>query len=422
MTRFWLVILVAEWLVGAPVRAEDWPEFRGPTGQGTSSARHLPVEWSNTKNVAWKQVIPGQGWSSPVVRAGRIYLTTAVQNEGGSGLSLRALALDAVSGRIVWNAEVFGPDMTKSTGIHRKNGHASPTPLLEGERLYVHFGNQGTACLDLGGKILWRNTSLAYPPVHGSGGSPVIVEGALVFSCDGASDPFVVALDKHTGAVLWKTSRVTSASKKFSFSTPLVVTVNREKQIISPGSGAVCAYEPQTGREIWRVRYDEGYSVIPRPVFGHGLVYIATGFDFPKVMAIRPDGRGDVTATHVAWTLKKGAPNTPSLLLGGDELYLVSDLGIVSCVDARTGQVHWQERAASNCSASPLFADGRIYVQDEEGTGVVLKAGKQFQKLAINSLKERTLASYAVTDNALLIRTAEHLYCIPGQLMPGGQP
>jgi outer membrane protein assembly factor BamB len=246
--------------------------------------------------------------------------------------------------------------------------------------------------------------------VHGNGSSPILVDDALIFNCDGASEPFVVALDKNTGTVLWKTKRETSAKKKFSFSTPLSVNFDGRTEVITPGSGAVCSLDPKTGREIWRVRYGEGYSVIPRPVYGQGLIFVVSGFDRPAVLAIRPGGKGDVTETHVAWTLTKGAPNTPSLLLVGEELYMVSDGGIASCVDARTGRVHWQERLGGNYSASPIQADGRIYFQNEEGTAVVIRAGKEFVRLATNSLGERTLASYAVTDGALFVRTDQHLY------------
>jgi len=322
--------------------------------------------------------------------------------------SLRALCVDAGNGKILWNTEVLVH--TGSTSIHNKNSHASPTPVVEEERLYVHFGHQGTACLDLDGKVLWRNTTLKYSPVHGSGGSPILVDDALIFSCDGASDPFVVALNKKTGQLLWKTARTLAAKKKFSFSTPLLIHANGRSQVISPSSGAVYAYDPKDGRELWRVRYAEGYSVVPCPVFGRGLLFVSTAFDSPEVMAIRPDGQGDITDTHVVWTLAKGAPKTPSMLLVGDELYFVSDAGIASCVDAKTGRVHWAERVGGNYSASPLLADGRIYLQNEEGVGVVLAPGKTFHQLARNSLGERTLASYAVTDGALFIRTEAHLY------------
>jgi outer membrane protein assembly factor BamB len=392
------------------VSALDWPQFRGRGSQGISNARNVPVNWSTASNIVWRADIPGRGWSSPVLHRGRLYLTTAVMSAEKGNPSLRALCLDANGGKIVWDAEVFVH--TGSTSIHNKNSHASPTPVVEGDRLYVHFGHQGTACLDLDGKVLWRNTTLKYSPIHGSGGSPILVDEALIFSCDGASDPFVVALNKKSGQVLWKTARSFDAKKKFSFSTPLLINVNGRNQVISPSSGAVYAYDPKDGREVWRVRYPEGYSVVPRPVFGKGLVFISTAFDSPEVIAIRPDGHGDVTDTHIEWRLAKGAPKTPSMLLVGDELCFVSDAGIATCVDAKSGRVHWAERVGGNYSASPVLADGRIYLQNEEGIGVVVAPGKTFQQLARNSLDERTLASYAVTDGALFIRTEAHLYRI----------
>ena len=392
------------------VSGVDWPQFRGPGGQGISDARNVPVNWSSSSNIVWRAEIPGRGWSSPVLRRGRLYVTTAVTPAQNGNPSLRALSLDAGTGKILWDTEVFVH--TGSTSIHNKNSHASPTPVVEADRLYVHFGHQGTACLDLDGKVLWRNTTLKYSPVHGGGGSPILVDEALILSCDGASDPFVTALNKKTGQVLWKTARSLNAKKKFSFSTPLLIDVNGRSQLVSPSSGAVYAYDPKNGRELWRVRYAEGYSVVPRPVFGQGLLFISTAFDSPEVVAIRPDGQGDVTSTHVVWTLGRGAPKTPSMLLVGDELYFVSDAGIATCIDARTGRVHWSERVGGNYSASPLFGDGRIYLQNEEGTGVVLAPGKTFQQLARNSFGERTLASYAVTDGALFIRTEAHLYCV----------
>ncbi len=395
---------------GLSLSAEDWPEFRGPLGEGHAKAKNLPLEWSSgetNKNIAWKQAIPGKGWSSPVVVKGKIYLTTAVTGGDTSDLKLQTLCLNEADGKILWTTDIF----TSPPGqIHSKNSNASPTPIVEGDRLYVHFGHYGTACLDLTGKIIWRNDELKYSPLHGNGGSPIIVDDILFFSCDGLSDPFVVALEKQTGKVRWKVNREAPAKNKFSFSTALLITVNGKKQIISPGSGAVVAYDPVDGKEIWRARYGEGYSVVPRPVYGHGMIFIGTGYDRPTAMGIRVDGTGDVTDTHVAWTVNRSAPNTPSLLLIGDEVYMVSDGGIASCLDAKTGTVHWQERVGGNYSASPLFANDRIYLQNETGTGVVLAPGKEFKKLATNELDERTLASYAVVDDALYIRGEQHLF------------
>lgn len=389
----------------------DWPEFRGPTGQGHAAETNLPLEWGKDKNVAWVQTIPGLGWSSPIVAAGRVYLTTAVplQDNRNADQSLQALCLDAKTGKLLWQKEVFRQDGRTAPPIHGKNSHASPTPLIQDGKLYVHFGHQGTACLDLRGEVLWRNRELKYSPAHGNGGSPIVVNDKLIFSCDGRDVAFVVALDRNTGKVLWKTPRAVDIVKKFSFATPLLITANDKPQVISPGSGAVVAYDPATGREIWRVRY-EGYSLIPRPVYGHGLVFLSSGYESPTFLAIRPDGEGDVTATHVAWQTRQNAPHTPSPLLVGDELYIVSDRGVASCLDARTGKVHWRKQLGGEFSASPMDAAGRIYFQDEEGDGIVIKAGKEFEELARNSLDEKTYASYAAADGALFVRTAKRLY------------
>ncbi len=390
---------------------QNWTEFRGPSGQGQAETQNLPLEWSATKNVVWKQSIPGLGWSSPVVQNGRIFLTSATVNKG-EGPSLHALCLDAATGHELWNTEVFKPAETKANPMHGKNSHASPTPLLDGERLYVHFGHNGTACVDTAGKIVWRQNSLGYSPVHGNGGSPILVNNLLVYNADANSDPMIVALNKANGEIAWKVKRETTAMKKFSFCTPLLITLNNQQQIISPGSGLVSALDPKDGHEIWRVRYGNGYSVIPRPVFGHDLIFISSGFDTPEILAIRPDGKGDVTGTNIAWRIKKGAPLTPSMVLLGEALYAVSDNGLASCFDAKTGKVHWQESVPGKYSASPLAADGRIYLQNETGTCTVLKAGKTFEILATNILPEKTLASYAVADDVLFLRTAENLYRI----------
>jgi outer membrane protein assembly factor BamB len=406
-------LLIASLLLALPVssRAENWPEFRGPTGQGHYAGASLPIEWSTTKNVAWKQPIPGRGWSSPIVQDGRVFLTTALPVKGSKDQSLRALCLDADKGTLLWQTEVFLQDGSKAPAIHSKNSHASPTPLTDGKRLFVHFGHQGTACLDLTGKVLWRNRELRYAPVHGNGGTPILVDSRLVFSVDGADKQFVVAIDPDTGNVRWKTDRKSESYKRFSFGTPLVITVDGKKQIVSTASDAVMAYDPKDGKEIWRAQY-EGYSVIPRPVYGHGLVFLSSGYDRPTLLAIRVAGRGDVTSSHIAWTVAKGAPHTPSPLLVGNELYMISDGGIASCLDARTGRVHWQERIGGSFSASPLHADGKIYLQSEEGATTVIRVATTFERLAQSKLDERTFASYAAADGAIYLRTERNLYRI----------
>ncbi len=399
-------------LAAASLRAgeTEWPQFRGPGGQGISAAAHVPVEWNATMHIAWKVALPGRGWSSPVLSKGRLYLTTAID---GGDTTLHALCLDAADGRTLWDTEVFQPEPASVRAIHQKNSPASSTPIVAGERLYVHFGHMGTAALDLTGKVLWRQNALKYPPVHGAGGSPVLVNDALVFSCDGERDPFVAALDAATGAIRWKTPRNSPAKKQFSFSTPLAITVGGVSQIVSPGSGLVGGYDVRDGRELWRVTYGEGYSVVPRPVFAHGLLFVSSSFDSPSLYAIRPEGAvGDVTATHIAWTIRKGAPHTASPLVLGDEIYFVSDAGIATCADAKTGEVHWSERLGGGFSASPVAAEGRIYFQNETGVGYVVKAGTKFELLATNDLAERSLASPAVADGAIFIRTETQLWKI----------
>jgi outer membrane protein assembly factor BamB len=410
--RYAFVVVAAFLGCVSGVRADDWPQFRGPTGQGHVNGP-LPITWGPGKNIAWKQDIPGSGWSSPVICAGRIYLTTAVrvQDSPTKDLSLRALCLDAPSGKILWNVEVLRQPGAKVPSVHKKNSNASPTPIVDGKRLFVHFGHLGTACLDLDGKVVWRNTELRYNSVHGNGGSPILVDDLLVFSSDGADKQRIVALEQATGKVKWQTDRKSKAVKKFSFSTPLLIEVQGQRQIVSPSSDMVAAYDPKTGTEIWRVSYT-GYSVIPRPVYGQGLLFLSSSYDSPTLLAIRPDGKGDVTATHIAWTRKKGAPHAPSPLLDGNLLYVVADNGLASCLDAQTGKVHWSERLQGDFSASPLLADGKVYFQNEEGTGFVVKSGTKYELLATNDMNERTLASYAAADGAIFLRTAEHLYRI----------
>ncbi len=306
------------------------------------------------------------------------------------------------------NVEVFASNVST---IHNKNSHASPSPLIDKGNLFVHFGHHAVACLDLQGNILWKNNRILYDPVHGSGGSPILTDKSLIFSVDGAKQTFVMALDRDTGRRVWKTDRQSRAAKKFSFCTPLLIAVDGTEQVICPGSDSVISIDPATGRHLWQVRY-QGYSVIPRPVYGHGMVYVCTGFDSPTLMAIRADGQGDVTGTHVEWVLRKGVPHSPSPLLVGDELYLISDRGVASCLDAKTGEVHWQKRVGGAHSASPLYADGNIYFQSEEGVCTVIKPGKIFEQVAKNDLGERTLASFAVADSAIFIRTVNHLYRI----------
>ncbi len=394
----------------APAVGADWPQFRGPTGEGLASAE-VPLRWGPSRNVAWKQRVPGDGWSSPVVRGRRAVVTSAVRVGDGSGdRALRVLCYDAKDGSRRWDVKVFHQDADRAPRVHRKNSHASPTPVIDGKRIFVHFGHQGTACLSLEGDVHWRRR-IRYDPVHGNGGSPAVVGDKVIFSCDSADDASVIALDRKTGKTVWRTPRSVDASRPFSFSTPLAIRVGGQPQVVVPGSGMVGAYAPETGEELWRVEY-RGYSVVPRPVYAHGLVYVCTGFDHAKLLAIRPGGKNE--RPEVVWRVRKGVPLIPSPVVVGDDLFMVSNDGLASCLDAKTGEVHWRKRLERSFAASPLAAAGRVYFQAEDGTCTVVKAAEQYTVLARNDIGETTYASYPVGKGTLWIRTARHLCRIEG--------
>jgi len=401
----WLTFAALLSQQAAEPRTTDWPDFRGPGGQGHAEGRGLPLEWSESRNVAWKTPVPGSGWSTPIVANGRVWITAAITDRGDT--SLRAIALDAASGREVVNAEVFR--IRNGPPVNPKNNRASPSAVVEADRVYVHFGAEGTAALTTAGEIVWK-TRFEYESQHGAGGSPIIYGDLLILSCDGSDAAFVVALDKRTGKEKWKTNRRYPYAQ--AYTTPIVITSGERDQIVSIGAFRAAAYDPASGKEIWRVSYGDGFSNVPRPVYGHGLVFIATGFQQPLLLAVRPDGTGDVTRSHVAWTLRRGAPLTPSPLLVGNELYVVTDTGIATCVDAQSGTIRWQQRLNGNFSASPVYADGRIYFQSEDGVTTVIAPGPEFRVLATNTLDGASLASMAVADGSIFLRTHTHVYRI----------
>jgi len=415
-----LATLIA-WASGVnAARAEDWPEFRGPNAQGIYEARALPLKWSKTDGVKWRTELPGGGWSSPVVVGDMIYLTAAIPTgrseaaaDGKQDLDLVLLRVDATSGKLLATHKLLKQLGVEAPGIHQKNSHASPTPIVEGGRLYLHFGHQGTACTDMEGKLIWSTQELVYPPVHGNGGSPVVVGDLLIFSRDGADISRVTALNKLTGKVVWERERDVEADKKFSFCTPLVLDVAGRKQLIIPGSNVVQSLVPESGDEIWRLTYD-GYSVIPRPIYVGGLVFVCTGYNRPSLLAIDPTGSGDVTATHLKWKSDANVPHTPSLLARGGVILMVNDKGIASGVDLVTGKEIWKERIGGNFSASPLLIGDRMYMMSEEGDTTILQVGQQVKDLAKNKLGERCLASPAIVGDDLLIRSAVALYRISG--------
>jgi len=400
--------VLSSW-ASAPVAAE-WPQFRGPLGNGHSSATKLPLTWSEETHVAWKVAVPGRGWSSPIVIDGKIWVTTAFDDDH----SLRALAIDQGTGAIVHDVEVFRPEAWQEA--HPENSNASPTPVAEPGRVYVHFGTYGTAALSTtDGEILWRNDRLQFQHEVGPGSSPILWRDLLIVNCDGTDERFVAALDKRTGKLVWKAPRSIEidgrGSHRKAFSTPLVIQSAGRQQLISPAAGQVSSYDPATGEEIWRVRY-EGYSNVPRPVAGLGLVFVDTGYIKPHLLAIHPGGTGDVTESHVRWRYHWQVPANPSPLLIGD---MVSDWGNASWLDARKGEDLWRQRLRGRYYASPIYAGGRIYTFSLEGRTVVLAADDTYSELASSTLEGRIRASPAVADSAFFIRTETHLYRLEQQ-------
>jgi outer membrane protein assembly factor BamB len=398
-------------VLSAPTNSAEnnWPQFRGPTGDGHANARHLPLTWSETENLVWKTPIHDLGWSSPVVWKDQIWVTTATED----GQQLFAVGVDRDSGKIVHDVKVFDPDKTEH--VASVNSYASPTPAIEAGRLYAHYGTYGTACVDTAkGAVVWARRDLTCDHHEGPGSSPILYEDRLIFNVDGRDVQYVVALDKATGKTVWKTNRSIDFSQfpancRKAFCTPIVIEAAGRVQLFSPGAKAMIAYDPQTGEELWKARYN-GWSVTPRPVFGHGLVFSITDYERPELWAVRADGRGDVTDTHVAWKITKEMPATSSLLLVDDLLYLVNDQGFGLCVEATTGKVLWRERLKGKHSASPTYGAGRIYLFSEKGVATVLQPGREFKILAENQFPERQMATPAVTGEALIVRTRSHLY------------
>lgn len=418
--------------------AAEWRQFRGPDGQGHAAVKSLPLKWSESDGVQWKTAIPGRGWSSPVFSDNTIWLTTAIEHplEGEAleaarkeklgahpmakqmslvgSVSLRAISIDATTGKLLTNSELLS--VKNPPAIHTLNSYASPTPVLDGNLLLCHFGELGTACLDVDtGKVLWTDKLQAAYAV-GAGSSPVVAGDLMIVPCDGTDQQYVVGLDKRTGKQVWKTNRpeMTGTNGDFhkSYSSPLLVNAAGRHQVIIPGAQWVVAYDPATGQEIWRVRHGEGFSNVPAPVIANDLVCICTGFMQPQMIAVRMDGEGDVTKSHVAWRIPKSVPTMPSPVVVGEEIYFVTDQGVATCASVHNGEVVWTKRLGGNYSASPLAAAGRIYFSNREGATTVIRPGKEYEELAINTLDGQHMASPAVFDESLLLRTNTDLYRI----------
>ena len=417
MTRFqipvllWCLLIAA--LAGGSQSAceEHWNQFRGPRGDGQVRTSRLPLEWSESKNVRWKTAIHGKAWSSPVVWGDRIWVTSATED----GTRLYAICVDGQNGRIVHDITVF--EIEEPMFCFPYNSYASPTPVIEGDCLWVHYGSAGTACLDTAtGKILWTRQDLPCDHHRGPGSSPILFRDLILINFDGYDLQYVVALDKRTGQTVWRRDRsidynTHDGDLKKAYCTPTVLEHGGRLQLVSPGAVGTVAYDPLTGEELWKVHHG-GYNAAARPLYTHGMVIINTEGGL-RLLAVRPDGKGDVTETHIVWNYDRSTPTRPSQLVVGDHLYMVGDTGIVTCLDVRTGELAWVERMGGRHSASPLHVAGRIYLFDEENASRVIQATPSgFQLLAENPLDEGCMASPAVLDDALILRTRTHLYRI----------
>ncbi len=407
-----LVFVVAAMLSPAAlVAGENWPEYRGPHGNGRVDDANLPLHIDDTC-VQWKTAIHDRGWSSPVVWRDQIWLTTATAD----GKNMYVMCVDRRDGSVVHDLLVFEND--NPDFCHPLNSYATPTPVVEEGRVYAHFGKYGTICLDTRtAATLWQRRDLPCNHFRGPASSPVLHQGKLIVAFDGFDIQYVVALDKLTGETVWNQKRdidygTENGDLKKAYCTAQIITVDGVEQLISPSAVATIAYAPATGEMLWRV-YHEGMNASARPLYGAGLVFLTNGMG--KMIAVRPDGHGDVTDTHVAWSSRKSVARKSSQLFDDGLLYMVSDGGVISCLVATTGQNVWQYRAGGDFAASPILAAGRMYFFDTEGRVLVLKPGREFELLAESKLGDGYMASPAVVGSELILRSKSHLYCVKEQ-------
>jgi outer membrane protein assembly factor BamB len=407
-----LFVLVASVAVCVPVNAENWTRFRGTNGQGISSEKNLPVKWSATKNVAWKSSIPGNAWSSPIVYDDHVFLTTTTDE----GKSCRVICINRKDGDIAWDKEVH----RQETGAKRaQNSYATPTPITDGKQVYAVFADGTLVAVDFEGELAWKNSDVKFHSLHGLGASPVLAGDQLIMPFDGNSaedrkigwkvpwDKAVVqSLDTATGDVRWTGKR---GKSRVGHVSPILV--DNGAQVVTAGGDRVQAHDVKSGERIWSI-YSQGEGVTPSPAVGEGMIFTSSGFEEPTIRAIRMGGKGDVTETHIAWEQKKGVPAIPSFLYVSPYLYTITRDNILHCVEAANGNIVWVKRLQGAYWASPILADGRIYVLSEEGVTLVLCPGPKYDEIARNSLNEKCMASMAVSQGHFYIRTGKRLYCI----------
>ncbi len=402
--RSWLFLLGVLLFVPAAVRAENWPCWRGPRGDGTSLEKNIPVRWSATENIRWKVPVPGTGHASPIVWEDRIFLVSCLEEKQQRIL----LCYDRPSGKLLWQRVVLTAPLERK---HRLNSYASSTPATDGERVYVTFLDRQwmfVAAYDFQGRQLWAVRPGVFHSRHGYCSCPVLYRDLVIVNGDHDGDSYIVALDRRTGRTVWKVPR---EFKTRSYVTPIIRRLAGRTQMILSGSKCVTSYDPDTGRLLWIVHGPTEQFVASMVDNGH-LVFLTAGYPERHILAIRPDGTGNVTKTHIVWRTRQGAAYVPSPVVVGEHLYVVSDQGVATCFEAETGRVRWRKRLGVRFSASPVVAEGRIYFQADDGTTTVVQAGPRFRRLAVNRLGEYTYASAAVSQGNIFIRSEKHLWCI----------
>lgn len=416
-------------------KGANWPQWRGPDGLGISSEKNLPTKWSETLNIKWKTPIAGRGHSSPIVWEDRIFLTTAIEGPVVPGAkavihmndgkefrhpdsigadrkhTFKVIALDRQSGKVVWEQTAF--EGTPYDDRHRKSSYAASTPITDGKRVYAFFGTEGLYAYDMKGKLAWKADLGKLSTVGmGTGTSPLLYENLLIMQCDeenGAAS-FIVALDKQTGKEVWKTPR----KVQVSWATPLLVRTAKRAELITSGNESIIAYDPLTGKELWRHKGVDS-NAIPSPVANNDMVFLSAGFPTKVVMAIRLGALGELKDSDVAWRYSKGTAYVPSPILYGDYLYLTTDRGILTCLDAKTGEVKYEGGRVpipATFTASPVAVDGKILLTSEDGDTFMVKAGPKHEILGSNSVGEPVYASPAIADGKIFIRGEKNLYCI----------
>ncbi|HEX5833699.1 MAG TPA: PQQ-binding-like beta-propeller repeat protein [Pyrinomonadaceae bacterium] len=433
--RISLALLIISSLTATGLAA-NWPQWRGPDGSGISNEKNLPAAWTPTTNIKWKAAIPGRGHSSPIVWGNRVFVTTAVEgdvvpgakavkhmNDGKEFLhpdsigadrkhQFKVIALNRESGKVVWEAVAW--EGTPYDNRHRKSSYAASTPATDGKMVYAFFGTEGLYAYDFNGKLAWKTQLGNLGTVGmGTGTSPILFDNLVIVQCDedNGEGSFIVALDKKTGKEAWRTPR----KVQVSWSTPLLVKTATRSELITSGTETVISYDPATGKELWRHKGVES-NAIPSPVANSDMVFLVAGFPAKVAMAIKLGGNGDLTGTpNVPWKYAKGTAYVPSPILYGDYLYLTTDRGILTCIDAKTGEVKYEGGRIpipATFTASPVAFEGKILMTSEDGDTFMVKAGPKHEILGTNSIGEPVYASPAIADGRIFIRGEKNLYCI----------